>query len=499
MSDVAAALNAIKRGPQGPQVGAFFDFDGTLIEGYSALVYLKKRLREGDMGLVELFNTLRTPFRQDVDEAAFAELFSEFAKTLAGNTEDDVRALWFGLFHSNIASSMFFEGYELVRAHLRAGHTVAIASSATKYQIEALAEEYGIEHILATELEVKRGVLNGNLCGQPLWGVNKATAVSKFAKTKKIKLSQSYGYANGREDIAFLTVTAKPHMVNPHPELRKHGIANAWPELQFAPRKRASIKAVAGTVGAYSAMAATMFAGMAYNKLYKEPRRAADMVGSIGTELGLAIAGIKVNIVNEHKLWEHRPAVFILNHQSKLDFFLFYNIIRRELTGVVKKEAENVPIIGPFLKMAEMSFLDRSNSKRAIEALQPAVDRLRRGLSVAISPEGTRSYTPRVGEFKKGAFHIARQAGVPIIPVVIRNAGELMWREDIAMRAGTVDICVLDAIDVCAWPEDSLAENIAKVRQQFVDTLENWPQPAGAVASESSLTLKAVGDAKSTS
>ncbi|WP_373096804.1 HAD-IB family hydrolase [Zhongshania sp.] len=475
MSDIATVLESIKFGPQGPQIAAFFDFDGTLIEGYSALVYIKKRIREGDMGIAELFNTLRTPFRQDVDEAAFTALFSDFAKTLAGSAEEDVRSLWFELFISRIARSMFFEGYELVRAHLRAGHTVAIASSATKYQIEPLAEEYGIAHILATELEVKRGVLNGNLCGQPLWGINKASAVKQFSKAKKIKLSHSYGYANGREDIDFLSVTGKPYMVNPHADLRKHGNANAWPELRFAQRKRAPIKAIAGTVGAYSAMAATMFAGMAYNKFYKEPRRTADMVGSIGTELGLAIAGIKVNIVNEHKLWEHRPAVFILNHQSKLDFFLFYNIIRRELTGVVKKEAENVPIIGPFLKMAEMSFLDRSNSKRAIEALQPAVDRLRRGLSVAISPEGTRSYTPRVGEFKKGAFHIARQAGVPIIPVVIRNAGELMWREDNAMRAGTVDICVLDAMDVCSWPEDSLAENIALVRQQFVDTLENWP------------------------
>ncbi len=475
MTNVVAVLDAIKCGPQGPQIGAFFDFDGTLIEGYSALVYLKRRLREGDMGIAELFNTLRTPFRQDVDESVFAELFSEFAKTLAGHAEEDVRALWFELFHSSIARSMFFEGYELVRAHLHAGHTVAIASSASKYQIEALAEEYGIVHILATELEVRRGVLNGNVCGQPLWGRHKAVAVTRFAKVQNIDLGQSYGYANGREDIEFLSVTGKPHMINPHTDLRRHGNANTWPELQFAPRKRASLKAIAGTVGAYSAMTATMFAGMAYNKLYQEPRRTADMVGSIGTELGLAIAGIKVNIINEHKLWEHRPAVFILNHQSKLDFFLFYNIIRRELTGVVKKEAENVPIIGPFLKMAEMSFLDRSNSKLAIEALQPAVDRLRRGLSVAISPEGTRSYTPRVGEFKKGAFHIAKQAGVPVIPVVIRNAGELMWREDHAMRAGTVDICVLDAINVSAWPDDSLTENVAKVRQQFIDTLANWP------------------------
>lgn len=80
-----------------------------------------------------------------------------------------------------------------------------------------------------------------------------------------------------------------------------------------------------------------------------------------------------------------------------------------------------------------------------------------------------------MGRFKKGAFHIARQASVQVIPVVIRNAGELMWREDAAMRAGTVDICVLDPIDVCAWEADELDDRIAEVRQLFVDTIEDWP------------------------
>lgn len=471
-------IRQIKQGPTGPEIGAFFDFDGTLIEGYSAAEFIKKRILSGEMGLGELLETLKTPFRQDVDEETFSEMFADFARCMIGQSEEEVRAQWWELFYARIARRMFFEGYQIVRAHIAAGHTVVIASSATRYQIEPLADEYGINHILSTRLQIRRGVFNGQLDGGALWGENKAAAVREFAAANNIDLDASYGYANGVEDIAFLAATGQPRAVNPHPHLRARAVEEGWPVLEFAQRKRASVKSIAGTIGAYSAMTATMLAGMTYNRFYNEPRRAADMVGAIGSELGLAIAGIKVNIVNEHKLWEHRPAVFVLNHQSKLDFFIFYNIIRRELTGVVKKEAQNVPIIGPFLKMAEMSFLDRSNTQRAIEALQPAVDRLKRGLSVAISPEGTRSYTPKVGKFKKGAFHIARQAGVPIVPVVIRNAGELMWREDQVMRAGTVDICVLDAIDVSQWADDELEERIAEVRQLFVDTLENWPEAA---------------------
>ncbi|MGJ8686357.1 MAG: 1-acylglycerol-3-phosphate O-acyltransferase, partial [Spongiibacteraceae bacterium] len=413
---------------------------------------------------------------QDVDEAVFEEMFGEFANRLTGYTEEEMRELWSSLFIERIAKTMFFEGYELVRAHLKAGHTVVIASSATRYQIEPLADEYDIQHILATELQVCRGIINGNLNGAPLWGENKASAVRQFAKKNKIDLKCSYGYANGDEDIAFLDTVGSPFTVNAQAELTRHAVKSDWRQLNFAQRKRAPLKAVAGTLACYSTMAASMVAGMAYNRIYKDPRRAADMVGTIGSELGFAIAGIKINIINEHNLWEHRPAVFILNHQSKMDFFIFFNVIRRELTGVVKKEAQDVPVVGHFLKMAEMSFLDRSNTQKAIEALQPAVDRLKRGLSVAISPEGTRSLTPRVGKFKKGAFHIARQAGVPVVPVVIRNAGELMWRGDHAMRPGTVDICALEAIDVCAWPEDELDDRIQDVRQLFVDTLDDWPE-----------------------
>ena len=72
------------------------------------------------------------------------------------------------------------------------------------------------------------------------------------------------------------------------------------------------------------------------------------------------------------------------------------------------------------------------------------LDKLADGVSIAIAPEGTRSLSDRLGPFKKGAFHIAMQAGVPIVPIVIRNAGELMWRNSFWLRPGTVDVRVLE-------------------------------------------------------
>jgi putative phosphoserine phosphatase / 1-acylglycerol-3-phosphate O-acyltransferase len=91
-----------------------------------------------------------------------------------------------------------------------------------------------------------------------------------------------------------------------------------------------------------------------------------------------------------------------------------------------------------------------------------------------ISPEGTRSPTPAVGQFKKGAFHMAMQGGVPIVPVVIRNAGELLWRGSKVMRPGTVDVHVHEPISVADWTVEDLDERVAEVRALFVRTLEDW-------------------------
>ncbi len=225
-------------------------------------------------------------------------------------------------------------------------------------------------------------------------------------------------------------------------------------------------------------MAATFLGGLGYAKVTGNERRAVDLIGSIGFDAALAIAGVEVETYGEHNLWTHRPAVFLLNHQSKLDFYVMFSLLRRGFTGVAKKEAENTPGFKTFMRMAEMAFIDRGNTTKAIEALQPAVDRLKKGLSVCMAPEGTRSYSPQLGRFKKGAFHVAMQAGVPIVPVVIRNAGEMMSRNSLTMRAGKVQVAVLSAIDVAKWKVETLDKHVAEVRELYLTTLENWPSNA---------------------
>jgi putative phosphoserine phosphatase/1-acylglycerol-3-phosphate O-acyltransferase len=167
--------------------------------------------------------------------------------------------------------------------------------------------------------------------------------------------------------------------------------------------------------------------------------------------------------------------VFVFNHQSSFDVIVIARLLRRDFTAVAKAELARDPRFAALGALAGVAYVDRSDRSQSRAALAPVVEKLRSGISLAIAPEGTRSATPTLGPFKKGAFHIAVQAEVPIVPVVVRNAGEIMWRASLVARPGTVDVVVLPPVPTDGLGADDVEDLADRVRQQFVDTLDNWP------------------------
>ncbi|THD04786.1 hypothetical protein B1810_04180 [Panacagrimonas perspica] len=462
-------------GQTGPAIGAFFDFDGTLIDGFSAMHLVKERWRQKQIGLREFSELLTFSLNHGPTDADFHELIGQSVLRWKGLKEADFAAQWEKLFVAHIAQTVFPEAWRLVQAHRRMGHTVAIASSATRYQILPLAREIGIEHVLATPLQVRDGIFTGRLAGSPLWNQDKALAVRHFAATQKVDLDASFAYANGAEDVAFLSQVGAPCAVNPKPALAAAASRARWPVLAFRQRRKFTLEQRARTVASYAAMAGSFVSGLAAHALGMSQNRALNLVTSMAPDLGLAAAGIELRIQGEENLWKARPAVFVFNHQSPLDLVIGVGLMRRNATGVVKKEMENMLGWGQFGRFMDMAFVDRGDPGKARAALAPAVEKLRKGMSLGICPEGTRSYSPRLAPFKKGAFHMAMQAGVPVVPVVLRNAGEVMHRDALWMRPGVVDICVLQPVPTLDWTLESLDRRVAEVRQQFLDTLDQWP------------------------
>ncbi len=475
MSELTELLEEIEEAPKGPQVGAFFDFDGTLIAGYSAGAFYQDRIRRFEMSPAEVVRSLAAWGEMAVRGSDVSKLMEVAVANWAGRREEEVRELFDRLFRRRIAGMVYPAARELIKAHQSAGHTVALASSATRYQLAALAEDLEIDDVLCSEVELVRGCFSGYLDGPVLWGPAKAEAVKEFARRSDVDLKQSFAYANGDEDIPFLQTVGNPRAINPQKRLAAKARELDWPASELEGRGTPSLVDVTRTAAALTGLAAAGALGAAVGLLNGDRRQGTNVAASIGPDLALALAGVKLNVHGEEHLWSRRPAVFIFNHQSSIDVAVIGSLIRRDLTGVAKKEAARDPRFAPIGYVADVVYVDRSNSTQARAALKPAVQRLKDGTSIAIAPEGTRSSTPKLGRFKKGAFHLAMQAGVPIVPIVIRNAGDVMWRNSLVIRPGTIDVAVLGPISTSRWTVKGLNRQIATVRGKMARTLANWP------------------------
>jgi putative phosphoserine phosphatase/1-acylglycerol-3-phosphate O-acyltransferase len=230
------------------------------------------------------------------------------------------------------------------------------------------------------------------------------------------------------------------------------------------------------TAGFYGALLGAASTAAVVGLARRSRRQMVDLTCSVTGDLGLALAGIDVEVTGAEHLWSSRPCVFVFNHQSKIDVALLMKLLRGGFTGVAKAEAASIPLWGAMFRLAGVAFVDRGNTGQARQALEPAVRKLRdEGWSLAIAPEGTRSPTPRLGRFKKGAFHIALQAGVPMVPIVIHDAGEVMWRGHQTLRSGTVHVTVLPPVDTSTWSVETMNEHVTAVRDRFVEVLEGGP------------------------
>jgi putative phosphoserine phosphatase/1-acylglycerol-3-phosphate O-acyltransferase len=222
-------------------------------------------------------------------------------------------------------------------------------------------------------------------------------------------------------------------------------------------------------------------AGAVAGVLTQDRRGGVDLATSLFGRLGGQLGNIRFKVTGEQNT-THRPAVFFINHQSTLiDMLVTTRVVQRGFTVVAKAEVKQMPVLGQLFSMADVAFVDRSNTSKAVSALQPAVDRLRKGVSIAMSPEGTRSFSPKIGAFKKGGFHMARDAGVPIVPIVIRNAGEIMWRNARVAQEGTIEVVVHEPVPTVNWTKADLDEWVPRMRQLYIDTIDDWP---GIVAGE---------------
>ena len=479
-------IREIREGPTGSKVGAFFDLDQTLLAGFSASSFMRERISSGQMSPKEMSSSFYGALSFALGRTGFSGLMAATTAAYRGVAESTLEEIGEEVFRKHLATQIYPESRALVDAHRAAGHTVAIISSATRYQAEPLARDLGIEHVLCTELGVEGGVFTGDVVHPTCWGEGKAVAGRSLAMREGLDLDESYFYTDSHEDLPLLEAVGRPRPLNPNRQLAQIAKERRWPVRRFRSRGRPGWDNVLRTGLTYASLGPSLLAGAAAGLVNGSLREAVNVGGSVWGDLATSLAGIDLRVEGEEHLWSHRPAVFIFNHQSGLDPILMIKLVRRDVTGIGKKEIQRNPIFGPIFSAAGAVFVDRADTGRAIEALKPAVQALKEGRSLVIAPEGTRSLTPRLGPFKKGAFHLAMQAGVPIVPVVFHNALDAFPKDATFVRPATVEAEVLPPIDTRDWQVEELNDRIREVRALYLDALGQSEAPKRADAAKAS-------------
>jgi len=163
--------------------------------------------------------------------------------------------------------------------------------------------------------------------------------------------------------------------------------------------------------------------------------------------------GQRLKVYGEIPDPESGPYLYLMNHESLFDHFAIGRYIKHYVTAIAKYEQFKYPLWGHVAKYYGIEPIDRSNTKKAIKSLKKVeMEIMNNKLSFLIAPEGTRSKDGNLGEFKKGAFHLAKNTGASIVPVIINGAYEAKNIKDWRLTPGTIDV----------YFSDSISENIYK-------------------------------------
>ncbi|WP_166909817.1 HAD-IB family hydrolase/lysophospholipid acyltransferase family protein [Mycobacterium sp. DL440] len=469
-------LAEIEGSPEGPEIGAFFDLDGTLVAGFTGVIMTRDRLRRGQMGVGEFIGMVQAGLNHQLGRSEFEDLIGKGARMLRGNSLSDLDELGERLFVQHVQGRMYPEMRAMVRAHMARGHTVVLSSSALTVQVEPVARFLGIDNVLCNKFETDEdGLITGEVMRPVIWGPGKARAVQNFSTAHGVDLTKSYFYADGDEDVALMYLVGNPRPTNPAGKLAAVAAKRGWPVLKFSSRSGSSPVSQLRTLASLAAIPTVAAGAIGLGLLTRNKRTGVNFFTSNWSKLLMLTTGIELNVLGEENLTAQRPAVFIFNHRNQADPMIAGRLVGVDFTGVGKKELERNPLMGPLGKVMDAAFIDRDDPEKAVESLHRVEELARKGLSILIAPEGTRLDTTEVGPFKKGPFRIAMAAGVPIVPIVIRNAEVIAARDSSTFNPGTVDVAVYPPISLDDWTVDNLTDRIAEVRQIYLDTLSSWP------------------------
>lgn len=206
--------------------------------------------------------------------------------------------------------------------------------------------------------------------------------------------------------------------------------------------------------------------------------RACNYYGKVMGRFYMHLAGCPLSIAGEEHLDPNRPAIYVSNHSSVLDIFLAIWLSPVGTVGIAKKEVARIPVFGQIYFLSGHLLIDRGDSDRAVARLKELASYVRANrLSIFLWPEGTRSRSGRLLPFKKGVAHLAIQAGLPVVPIVVEGAHHCWTKETLTIRPVPVAVRVLPPVDTSAWTVDGIDAALGELHRCFADNLPDDQKP----------------------
>lgn len=189
--------------------------------------------------------------------------------------------------------------------------------------------------------------------------------------------------------------------------------------------------------------------------------------GRVWSRAMLLAVGARVRYRDRDRAFAHLPCIYLANHESNVDIWALIRILPVSTRFVAKAELFRIPVVGWAMASAGFISVDRTNRQKAIQSLRDAGQRIRAGAPVVLFPEGTRSRSGELQPFKKGPFHLALQAQVPVVPVAILGSGRVQPAGSIRAKAGPVEVRFLPAIP----PEEYVPRGPEALRERVREAI----------------------------
>ncbi len=195
--------------------------------------------------------------------------------------------------------------------------------------------------------------------------------------------------------------------------------------------------------------------------------------GMIWSKLTCMISLCPVKVTGREKLNKKQSYIFVANHQGSFDIFLVYGYLEQHIKWVMKKSLRKIPLVGKACEAAGFIFVDNTSPKAALKTIDEAKKRLVNGASVVIFPEGSRTRTGKMGTFKKGAYQMALDLKLPVVPITINGSFDVMPIHSYFLHPHKMELIIHDPIDTSAYVSGDVRQLTTNIRELTTQSRES--------------------------